>query len=592
MTSKQELENMILQFKVSDLQLLLGFAGQNKNGRKQELQKRALNLINYKMSIPLEMKIRHIYREMILENNSKPTSEYYYQNYNKYDNYHVNNSYSNQAASSIGCGSYNYYSNNNLDYYNNCVKYAKNNIFPPGCESPENFPEPQSSKFDYMNYLKPCTKIPDDQKLNNILMKKLSFFKYKSDIVLLTPLIPKTKRTDLFEYTLTFSLNPQQQSLICWSKKNDKEYRYQIQLRMCLLDIEPDLDNRITVVNDSLPLALGVKMNDKTCQLPPAIPSTNKQGMLLKRMNAPINLTPQTSRKINVNTLVINWSVECDKLYGVTIHLVEKFTSEELINKLKEKGERDPEITKKYLSDKFEELADDDIATTSLKVSLICPLGKILMCLPVRASTCNHLQCFDGSLYIKMNEVKSVWQCPVCNQNCYYEDLFIDGFFMNILRNENFSYNVTEIQINADGSVEPVIAKKRSNASPEESAPRKKNKINIEECSKNVPVVEEKKNEQISLSFIPLFSALDSYNENTKKADVSATNDDIKIDSENTDEPKRNVVLVDLTESDSESEESSSDTGPLDLKTVKNDNFISLGESYKNSLPPIFDIDD
>ncbi|MEQ2303887.1 hypothetical protein AMECASPLE_021329 [Ameca splendens] len=71
---------------------------------------------------------------------------------------------------------------------------------------------------------------------------------------------------------------------------------------------------------------------------------------------------------------------------------------------------------------------DSEIATTSLRVSLLCPLGKMRLTVPCRAVTCSHLQCFDAALYLQMNEKKPSWICPVCDKNAAYENLIIDGW--------------------------------------------------------------------------------------------------------------------------------------------------------------------
>ena len=55
------------------------------------------------------------------------------------------------------------------------------------------------------------------------------------------------------------------------------------------------------------------------------------------------------------------------------------------------------------------------------------------MTLPCRASTCDHLQCFDADLYLKMNEKKPKWVCPVCNKPAYFEHLGGSQFKKNIL---------------------------------------------------------------------------------------------------------------------------------------------------------------
>lgn len=61
MAETKELENMVLSFRVSELQMLLGFAGRNKSGRKNELQARALELLRLR-SHPVQLKIRELYK--------------------------------------------------------------------------------------------------------------------------------------------------------------------------------------------------------------------------------------------------------------------------------------------------------------------------------------------------------------------------------------------------------------------------------------------------------------------------------------------------------------------------------------------------
>lgn len=54
------IQSMILSFRVHELSALLSFAGRNKSGRKDELQKRALELLRLK-SHPVALKIRNLY---------------------------------------------------------------------------------------------------------------------------------------------------------------------------------------------------------------------------------------------------------------------------------------------------------------------------------------------------------------------------------------------------------------------------------------------------------------------------------------------------------------------------------------------------
>ena len=72
------------------------------------------------------------------------------------------------------------------------------------------------------------------------------------------------------------------------------------------------------------------------------------------------------------------------------------------------------------------------------QVSMACPLGMARMTYPARSSTCDHLQCFDGDTYLRMNEKKPKWLCPVCNKPAYFEHLFLDGFYIQLLQSQKF----------------------------------------------------------------------------------------------------------------------------------------------------------
>ena len=62
----------------------------------------------------------------------------------------------------------------------------------------------------------------------------------------------------------------------------------------------------------------------------------------------------------------------------VAIFLVLKLTSDDLLDRLKKKGTREPDYTRNLIIQKLNN-DDDDVATTSLKVSVTCPLGKMRM---------------------------------------------------------------------------------------------------------------------------------------------------------------------------------------------------------------------
>lgn len=55
-------------------------------------------------------------------------------------------------------------------------------------------------------------------------------------------------------------------------------------------------------------------------------------------------------------------------------------------------------------------------------------LGKTRMLIPVKPYDCKHLQCFDLSNYLMMNEKRPTWKCAVCSNGAPYKKLIIDWY--------------------------------------------------------------------------------------------------------------------------------------------------------------------
>lgn len=587
MASKDGLKRMVMQFRVSELQALLEYAGErNRNGRKKDLQKKALNLISSKRTASLHNKIFHLYQNLSNKDNTEDGNDAsYYPSYKE--------KYRNLSKNIIN--QWPYYKCNNESYGSEVnTSNFYNDVYDSSDSGESNTSKLNLVKNRFQNY--------DSSKLSSINFKKLPFFEFKTEVLPVTPLVPKKQDDDAYEFSTSFSLPSEVVSRLFIAESSTIDSAYQLQVRMCSLTNE-------TEVSDSLPLSLSIKVNDKYSTLPPPIPSTNRQGMLLKRMNVPINITPEIHQRTTVNKVIISWSIECDELYAITVHLVKKYTSDELINRLKEKGERDPGLTKKAIYDNLND-EDNEIAAMSLKMSLTCPLGKILISLPVRATTCNHLQCFDGALYIKMNDVKSTWQCPVCNQMCLYENLFIDGYFADVLRSDAFLSNVTEIELDADGNWTPVLSQKRK-LSDAGSPPAKKRELPPPPKPPKTPDVDlgsqSERNDlandlqdfyyqynrdtelcsyRSSYPILPTFSEMNNHFLDVKPVDDS---DLSVVEPQHGNDAKKNVMLVDLTISDSDSDDIRSLSEDTSCDSDSQTTSAALPGSQS---PPIFDISD
>jgi len=288
----------------------------------------------------------------------------------------------------------------------------------------------------------------------DVSLKKLPFFKLEETLLKPSSLQPNGNGR-FQEQNFEFHLTPGQCSDISNSSyRNDlgrPDYRTQILMRFSLLETSCEQE-------DNFPSSICVKVNQKLCPLPNPIP-TNKPGAEPKRPPRPINITALCKlTATSANNINVSWAVEMGKGHTVSFYLVESLSYMDLFNQLKAKGLRQPDYTVALIKEKLAD-KDQEIATTSCKVSLACPLGKMRMNAPCRASSCDHLQCFDAQLYLQMNEKKPKWICPVCNKPALVDNLLIDGFFMELIKSPRLPADEHEIVLHNDGTWDPLEAK-------------------------------------------------------------------------------------------------------------------------------------
>lgn len=268
-------------------------------------------------------------------------------------------------------------------------------------------------------------------------------------------------REELFK----FVLSPEQATIIAMNRdiSNGKNYYlYQLQIRICLF--EPGSIE----TTDFLPLSLFIRVGNFFCQLPPS----SKPGIESRRVSEPIDCTRLA--KLNpsmVNTINVNWTPDA-KTYIMGVYLVKNLTSEMLLQQLINKKPRSSKETKNYIIKKLANV-DPDLTTTSYRVSLLCPLGKTRMKMPAKSISCKHLQCFDAGTFILMNEKKSTWSCPTCNQPCLYDDIQIESYFLEVVISPNVPDSCEEIELLDDGTwkvceeiIDPVETKADAKENP------------------------------------------------------------------------------------------------------------------------------
>ncbi|XP_070599707.1 E3 SUMO-protein ligase PIAS2 isoform X1 [Erythrolamprus reginae] len=431
MADFEELRNMVSSFRVSELQVLLGFAGRNKSGRKHDLLMRALHLLKSGCSPAVQIKIRELYRRRYprtIEGLSDLTA----------------------LKSSVF----------NLDSSSSPVEP---DLAVPGLHpAPSTSVAPQSPSSPLGSVLlqdtkprfemqQPSPSVPPVHP--DVQLKNLPFYDVLDVLIKPTSLVQSSIQR-FQEKFFIFALTPQQVREICISRDflpgGRRDYTVQVQLRLCLAETSCSQE-------DNYPNSLCIKVNGKLFPLPGYAPPP-KNGIEQKRPGRPLNITSLVRLSSAVpNQISISWTSEIGKNYSMSVYLVRQLTSAMLLQRLKLKGIRNPDHSRALIKEKLTADPDSEIATTSLRVSLMCPLGKMRLTIPCRAGTCTHLQCFDAALYLQMNEKKPTWICPVCDKKATYENLILDGLFMEIL---NECSDVDEIKFQEDGSWCPMRPKK------------------------------------------------------------------------------------------------------------------------------------
>ncbi|XP_041495104.1 E3 SUMO-protein ligase PIAS2 isoform X7 [Microtus oregoni] len=388
MADFEELRNMVSSFRVSELQVLLGFAGRNKSGRKHDLLMRALHLLKSGCSPAVQIKIRELYRRRYprtLEGLSDLSTI-------KSSVFSLDGSSSPVEPDLAVAGIH---------------SLPSTSITPHSPSSPVGSVLLQDTKptFEMQQPSPPIPPVHPDVQLKN-----LPFYDVLDVLIKPTSLVQSSIQR-FQEKFFIFALTPQQVREICISRDflpgGRRDYTVQVQLRLCLAETScPQEDN--------YPNSLCIKVNGKLFPLPN---------------------------------------------YSMSVYLVRQLTSAMLLQRLKMKGIRNPDHSRALIKEKLTADPDSEIATTSLRVSLMCPLGKMRLTIPCRAVTCTHLQCFDAALYLQMNEKKPTWICPVCDKKAAYESLILDGLFMEILSDCS---DVDEIKFQEDGSWCPMRPKKEA----------------------------------------------------------------------------------------------------------------------------------
>ncbi|NXU00725.1 PIAS4 ligase, partial [Buphagus erythrorhynchus] len=256
-------QNMVMSFRVSDLQMLLGFVGRSKSGLKHELVTRALQLVQFDCSPEVFKKIKELYETR----------------YNKKG--------SDVAQPPAGAP-------------HRAEPLPLHASYERGSAVPRTLP---TTNIDYPalygKYLNGLGRLPPKVAKPEVRLVKLPFYTTLDELLKPTELVPQNNEK-LQESPCIFALTPRQVELI----RNSRELQpgvksVQVVLRICYTDTSSPQE-------DQYPPNIAVKVNHSYCSVPGYYPS-NKPGVEPKRPCRPINLTHLMYLSAATNRITVTW---------------------------------------------------------------------------------------------------------------------------------------------------------------------------------------------------------------------------------------------------------------------------------------------
>jgi hypothetical protein len=207
----------------------------------------------------------------------------------------------------------------------------------------------------------------------DVKFKTLPFFSKLETIVRPTALVSSgVSGHSSMSMKVKFHLTPQQIHQIYISKTSTGTYQTQILVRFCLQETTCDQ-------NDYYPKQCYVKVNGHSCPIPGYHPHLSTRPEY-KRNGQPVNITNFVKTSpTEMNEVTVFWAPDfmLPQGYCVGIEISKVVSSSDLLQGLKAKGVRSSDMSRALVKEKFTVDKDSEVAATSMKVSLLCPVSRL-----------------------------------------------------------------------------------------------------------------------------------------------------------------------------------------------------------------------
>ncbi|KAF1822626.1 uncharacterized protein K489DRAFT_319371, partial [Dissoconium aciculare CBS 342.82] len=208
--------------------------------------------------------------------------------------------------------------------------------------------------------------------------------------------------------------------------------------------IDTNLAPNSPPIDISFPSQIEVKINGDDVR-------SNFKGLKNKPGSTkPADVTDKVRRNTGYGNMIAITYALTTKQYIFGIQLARYCNATTLTERIKQ-GRFIPKQT--VLDEMSKANSDPDIATTSVRMSLKDPISTLRITVPIRSDRCAHNQCFDGSMFMQLQEQAPQWLCPICNRTILFESLRVDKYFEDILNRTPKSTEKVDIEPNGEWHV-------------------------------------------------------------------------------------------------------------------------------------------
>lgn len=189
------------------------------------------------------------------------------------------------------------------------------------------------------------------------------------------------------------------------------------------------------------PQQLEIRINSNLMQI-------NVRGLKNKPGTArPPDLTNVVSLQAHATNLVDITVQDVQQPFVMFVYLVRPVKIEAIVKSIEERSHISKESTIQKIID---DNNDEDVQAISTVLSLKCPLSYCRITLPVRSMYCDHIECFDASSFLMLQQQATTWTCPICNKALQFSALAVDEYLLEILQ-KTAAYDIDEIEIGENG---------------------------------------------------------------------------------------------------------------------------------------------